>query len=187
MKLFTILAFCSMPGLAITVQTARGQINGPVTQNNITGVAVSGNAHPNNGHSNAAVSHGIARGPVSFSSRATYAQPAQIVGQPAMNLRPNYSPFVRTLNPTLAAMNVRQNSRTYNLEPNSDRRARSEIAQTIPIASDQHVVRTDRHRGIGQCEEIKETGLTRNLTHRPGVVIADRVRMQGRTEDLVQV
>ena len=40
MKLFRILAFCLMPGLAITVQTARGQTNGPVTQNNSTGVAV---------------------------------------------------------------------------------------------------------------------------------------------------
>ena len=143
MKLFRILAFCLMPGLAITVQTARGQTNGPVTQNNSTGAAVNGNSHANNGHSNAAVPHGIARGPVNVGPRATYAQPARIVGQPAVNFRPSYSPFVRTLNPTLAAMNVRQNPRTYNLEPNTDRSARSEIAQAMPITSDQHVVRTD--------------------------------------------
>jgi Putative peptidoglycan binding domain len=148
MKLFRILAFCLMPGLAITVQTARGQTNGPVTQNNSTGVAVNGSSHANNGHSNAAVSHGIARGPVNFSPRATYAQPARIVGQPAVNFRPSYSPFVRTLNPTLAAMNVRQNPRTYNLQPNPDRPARSEIAQTMPITSDQHVVRTDNSQSI---------------------------------------
>src|SRR6266446_1395470 len=64
MKLVRILTFCLMPGLAITVQIAHAQTTGSVAQNNSAGVAVNGNSHANNGHPNAAVSHGIARGPV---------------------------------------------------------------------------------------------------------------------------
>ena len=169
MKLFRILAFCLMLGLAITLQTARGQANGPVAQNNSAGIAGNGNSHANNGHSNAGVSHGIARGPVNFSPRSTYAQPARIVGQPAVNFGPSYSPFVRTLNPTLAAMNVRQNPRTYNLEPNTDRSARSEIAQTMPITSDQHVVRTDN------SQSITSGFARREMPQRPETIDAQRI------------
>ena len=156
MKLVRILAFCLMPGLAITVQTGYGQTNGPVAQNNSAGVAVNGNSHPTNGHPNAAVSHGIARGSVSVNPPSAYARPARIAGQPAMNFRSTYSPFVRTLNPTLAAMSVRQNPRTYNLQPNTDRLARNEIAQTMPTTSDQHVVRTDNSQSITSGSATRE-------------------------------
>src|SRR6266446_743263 len=148
MERLTIFALCSLAAFTIAVPRIHAQTNGSVAQNNGGNAAVNGNSRANNGYSNAAVSHGIARGPVNFGPRATYAQPARIVGQPAVNFRPSYSPFVRTLNPTLAAMNVRQNPRTYNLEPNTDRPTRSEIAQTMPITSDQHVVRTDNSQSI---------------------------------------
>jgi len=156
MERLTIFALCSLAAFTIAVPRIHGQTNGPVTQSNSAGVAVNGNSRANNGHPNAAVSHGIARGPVNFGPRATYAQPARIVGQPAVNFRPSYSPFVRTLNPTLAAMNVRQNPRTYNLEPNTDAPARSETAQTLPITRDQHVVRTDNSQSITSGFERRE-------------------------------
>jgi hypothetical protein len=75
-----------------------------------------------------------------------------------MNLRPDYSPFMRTLNPTLAAMNVRQNPRTHSLQPNTDRSARSEIAPTtLPITNDQQMVRTDNSRPITSDFARRET------------------------------
>jgi len=144
MKLFRILTFCLMPGLAITVQIAHAQTNGAVAQNNSGNAAVNGNSHSNNGHPNASVSHGIARGPVSFAPRMINSQPARIDGQPGMNPRTNYSPFLRQLNPTSAAMNARQSERIYNLHPNIDVLARREIAQVSPpIASAQRFVRAD--------------------------------------------
>ena len=144
MKLVRILAFCLMPGLAITVQTVDAQTNGPVAQNNSAGVAVNGNSHANNGHPNAAVSHGIARGPVSVAPGMVNSHPVGIGGQPGMNPRTNYSPFLRPLNPTLAAMTARQSGRTYNLHPNIDVLAKREIAQgSPPIASAQRFVRAE--------------------------------------------
>ena len=149
MKLFRILTFCLMPGLAITVQIAHAQTNGSVTQNNGGNAAVNGNSHSNNGHPNAAVSHGIARGPVSFAPRMINSQPARIDGQPGMNPRTNYSPFLRQLNPTSAAMNARQSERIYNLHPNIGVVARREIAQgSPPIASAQRFVRPDNLQPI---------------------------------------
>jgi len=148
MERLTIFALCWLAAFTMAVPRIDAQTNGSVAQNNSAGVAVNGNSHANNGHPNAAVSHSIARGPVSFAPGMINSHPARIAGQPAMNPRTNYSPFVRTLNPTLAAMNVRQNPRTYNPELNTDRPARSEIAQTMPITSDQHVVRTDNSQSI---------------------------------------
>jgi hypothetical protein len=67
-----------------------------------------------------------------------------MTGQPAINSRPNYSPFVRSLNPTLAAMSAWQTARTYNLQTNGDTLARREMSQTpLSIANAPRVVRTD--------------------------------------------
>jgi hypothetical protein len=147
MKRFRIFAFCLISALAIATSAIDGQTNVPVAQNNPR-VAASGHSHGTNVHATAPVARNVARGPAGFVPRTINSQPARMVGQSGMNLRPNYSPFVRTLNPTLAAMNVRQNPRTYNLQPNTDRSARNEIAQSMPITSDQHVVRTDNSQSI---------------------------------------
>jgi hypothetical protein len=147
MKRFRIFAFCLISALAIATSAIDGQPNVPVAQNNPR-VAASGHSHGTNVHATAPVARNVARGPAGFVPRTINSQPARMVGQSGMNLRPNYSPFVRTLNPTLAAMNVRQNPRTYNLQPNTDRSARNEIAQSMPITSDQHVVRTDNSQSI---------------------------------------
>ena len=149
MKLFRILAFCLMPGLAITVQTAHGQTNGPVAQKNSAGVALNGNSHANNRHPNAAVSHGIARGPVSFTPGMINSHPARIGGQPGMNPRTSYSPLPRPLNPTLAAMSARQSARFYNVQSTEGMLARNEIAQIRPpIANARRVVRADNLQPI---------------------------------------
>jgi hypothetical protein len=168
MKLFRILALCLMPGLAITVQTGHGQTNGPVAQNNSAGVAVNGNSHANNGHPNAAVSHGIARGPVSFAPGMINSQPARIDGQPGMNPRTNYSPFLRPLNPTLAAMSARQSERTYNLRSNTGMLARSEVARTsLPIASARRVVRADNLQPVTDDSVRRDLAETRLNTMNP--------------------
>ena len=144
MERLTIYALCSLAAFTIALPGIHAQTNGSVTQNNGGNAAVNGNSHSNNGHPNAAVSHGIARGPVSFAPGMVNSHPVGIGGQPGINARTNYSPFLRSLNPTLAAMSARQPERSYNLRSNIDVLARREIAQgSPPIASAQRFVRAD--------------------------------------------
>ena len=158
MERLTIFALCWLAAFTMVVPRIDAQTNGSVAQNNSAGVAVNGNSHANNGHPNAAVSHGIARGPVSFAPGMINAHPARIDGQPGMNARTNYSPFLRPLNPTLAAMSARQPERTYNLHPNIDVLAKREIAQgSPPIASAQRFVRAENLQPVTDDSGRRDT------------------------------
>src|SRR5947208_14907303 len=69
--------------------------------------------------------------------------PPQVQRQPT-NLRPNYSPLTRQLNPRLAAMSFQQQTPTDNVQPTGNLLPRSEIVQTpLAITDHQHAVRTD--------------------------------------------
>jgi len=140
MERLTIWAVCLISALAIVTPAVDGQTNAPVVQNGSQGAAT-GRSHTSNVHPNAPVSRNIARGPVSVGPRAINSPPAQIVGQRSMNLRPNYSQFMRPLNPTLAEMSARHVARPDSVQPNQDVLARSEIVQrTLPITNGQRVV-----------------------------------------------
>src|SRR4029077_3116428 len=144
MERLTIFALCWLAAFTMAVPRIDAQTNGSVAQNNSAGAAVNGHSHANNGHPNAAVSHGIARGPVSFAPGTINSHPARIGGQPVVNPRTTYSPFLRPMNSTLAAMSARQSERTYNLHSNIDVLARRDIAQdSPPIASAQRVARAE--------------------------------------------
>src|SRR6266699_1565265 len=112
-----ILAFCLISALAIVTPPVDGQTYAPVAQNGSQGAAVNARSPVSNVHPTAPISRNIARGPVSVGSRMINSPPAQIVGQPAINLRSNYSPLVRPLNPTLAEMSVRPTARIDNVRP----------------------------------------------------------------------
>jgi hypothetical protein len=63
---------------------------------------------------------------------------------PPRNFRPNYSPGIRQLNPSLAAVKVQQRARTDNVQPTSNLLPRSRIAQTpLSLTDDQRAVSTD--------------------------------------------
>jgi len=144
MERLTIFGLCSLAAFTATVPRIDAQTNGSVAQNNSAGVAVNGHSHASNGRPNAAVSQGIARGPVSFAPGMINSHPTRIGGQPGMNPGTSYSPFRRPMNSTLAAMSARQSERTYNLHRNIDVLARREIAQgSSPIASAQRVARAE--------------------------------------------
>jgi hypothetical protein len=140
MERLTILAFCLISALAIVTPRADAQTNAPFGQNGSPG-AVNGRSQASNAHPNAPISRNIARGPVSAGSRAINLPPAQIVGQHAINLRSNYSPLMRRLNPTLAEMSARPTAQIDNVQSIPGIPGRREIAQ--PIANAQPVVKTD--------------------------------------------
>jgi len=133
---------------AIATSSADGQTNAPLGQNSSHGAA-NGRSHATTAHPNASVMQNIARGPVGFGSRTINSYAPQIAGQHAIDLRPTYLPFMRPMNPTLAAMSVRQSARTYNVQPITGMVPRSAIAQnTLPLANDQRVVRTQNLQPI---------------------------------------
>jgi len=143
MERLTILAVCLISALAIGTLAVDGQTNAPVVQNGSQGAAT-GRSHASNVHPNAPISRNIARGPVNVGPRAINSPPAQIVGQRAMNLRSNYSQFMRPLNPTLAEMSARQTARIDNVQSIPGILPRRETAQTtLPMANAQPAVKTD--------------------------------------------
>ncbi len=116
MKRFSILAFCLISALAIAAPAVNGQTNVPVAQNG-SPVGANGRSHATGVHPNAPVARNSGRVAITGSPRLATARLGRIGDQPGMNLRPSYSPFVRPLNPTLAAMSARQVARTYNVQP----------------------------------------------------------------------
>src|SRR5205814_6949800 len=99
MERLTIWAVSLISALAIVTPAVDGQTNAPVVQNGSQGAAT-GRSHTSNVHPNAPISRNNARGPVNYGPRTINSYPAQIAGQGTVNFRPNYSQFMRPLNPT---------------------------------------------------------------------------------------
>jgi hypothetical protein len=88
---------------------------------------------------------------------------------PPRNFRPNYSPGMRQLNPSLAAVKVQQRARTDNVQPTSNLLPRSRIAQTpLSLTDDQRAVSTDDPKLTSDAvvkREISEGLETINTPH----------------------
>jgi hypothetical protein len=143
MKLSRFPALWSVAVLAIGICTSTGQTNGPVPQNGpraAAGNAVRGSSvRPNNPNPPY-----VPRGPVNVGQRPPGTLPTQMQSQPPTNFRPHYPRFVRPLNPTLAAMSIRQDARNDNVQPNGNVLRRGEIVQTtLPVTDTQRAPRTD--------------------------------------------
>src|SRR2546430_12909325 len=165
MERLTILTLCLTSLFAIATSSADGQTNAPLGQNSSHGAA-NGRSHATTAHPNASATQNIARGPVGFGPRTITSYAPQIAGQHAINLRPTYSPFMRPMNPTLAAMSVRQSARTYDVQPNTGVSPSREITQTKPpIMNAQRVVGTDnlaKSEISGGLEPLKTQRLATN-------------------------
>ena len=177
MKQFSILALCLILVLAITTSVVEGQMNVPVAQNG-SHAAGNGRSHATSARPNASVVQNIARGPANFGSRTINSYPTQIAGQRTVNFRPNYSQFMRPLNPTLAEMSARQTARIDNAQAIPGILARRDNEQTaLPIANAQPVVKTDNlkpirgdlaRREISEgLETIDTQGIARNNNVQP--------------------
>src|SRR5438067_4385860 len=177
MKQFSILALCLILVLAITTSVVEGQMNVPVTQNG-SHAAGNGRSHAANVHPSAPVAQNIASGPANFGPRTIHSYPTQTPGQRTVNFRPNYSQFMRPLNPTLAEMSARQTARIDNAQAIPGILARRDNEQTaLPIANAQPVVKTDNlkpirgdlaRREISEgLETIDTQGIARNNNVQP--------------------
>jgi hypothetical protein len=142
MKLSRLAALCSVVVLALGICTSTGQTNGPVPQN-APRVAPSNGVRGSNVRPNNSNLPYVPRGQANIGQRPSGTLPPQVQSQPT-NLRPNYSPLTRQLNPRLAAMRIQQHSPTDNMQPTGNLLPRSGIVQTpLSITDDQRAVRTD--------------------------------------------
>ncbi|OLA99483.1 MAG: hypothetical protein AUH08_11270 [Verrucomicrobia bacterium 13_2_20CM_54_12] len=148
--------------------TSTGQMTGFAPQNAPRVAANNGvrgsNMRPNN--SNLPY---VPRGPANIGQRPFGMLPPQVQRQPS-NLRSNYSPLTRQLNPRLAAMRIQQHTPTDNVQPTGNLLPRSEIVQTpLSITDDQRAVRTDDLKPINHVlvkGEISEGLETIDTPHR---------------------
>jgi Putative peptidoglycan binding domain len=126
MRRFTVLAFGLTGVLTIGVHPVAGQINAPVVQNS-SNPGVSHGARATAVHSGASAPQNFARGPMAVGPRLINAHPGGIPHYSGMSPRRNYSPSIRSLNPSLAAMNARQSARIDPVQPTSSLSARNEF------------------------------------------------------------
>ena len=142
MKLSRFPALCLVAVVAMGICTTRAQTNGPVLQAGPR-VAPSNGVRGNNVRPNNSNPPYVPRGPANIGQRPIGMLPPQVQSQPT-NLRPNYSPLTRQLNPRLAALRIEQHTPIDNVQPTGNLLPRSGIVQTpLAIPDDQRVVRTD--------------------------------------------
>ena len=126
MRRFTVLAFGLTGVLIIGVRPALGQINAPVVQNS-SHPGVSHGARGSVVRSAAPTSQNFARGLTAVGPRVINSHPSAMPLHSGVSARSNYSPYMRPLNPTLAAMNARQSARIDPVQPTSSLSARNEF------------------------------------------------------------
>src|SRR5437773_5296820 len=114
MKHFKFLALCFMAGMPASMHIAAGQGINPTVQTGSVRVVTTRSAPAPKafGVVNTAIAPHLAARPPSFTPRTFNTNAPRIIGQQGTNLRPNYSPAVRTVNPTLVAINAQRTTRT---------------------------------------------------------------------------
>jgi hypothetical protein len=128
MRRFIVLVF-GLAGLLITgVRPVAGQMNAPVVQNG-SHAAESHGPRPGTVHSAALASRSLAGGPTSVSPQVINSHPNAIPLHSGMSARSNYSPFIRPLNPALAAMTARHRAQIDHAQLTTNLVARNEFAR----------------------------------------------------------
>ncbi len=105
-------AICLVAALSVTIHSTCGQGLNPTVQNGAPRVAPSRGAPAAKPIAITSIAPHVAPRPTNFTPRTFNTYAPRMIAQPGTNLRPNYSPVVRTLNPTLAAINAQRIART---------------------------------------------------------------------------
>jgi hypothetical protein len=134
MKQHKFSPFCLTVTLTalVGVGVAAGQANLPVAPNGASRPVVSRSAPVAKPIASTPIApHAVPRA-IGMTQRTIASYPPRVATQPATNLRPNYSPGVRGLNPTLVALNVQRNARSIEKEPITlDPRTRQSELRTL--------------------------------------------------------
>jgi putative peptidoglycan binding protein len=115
MKRTRFSAICFVAALSVSIHSASGQGLNPTVPNGAPRVTPGRDASLARPVVNTSIAPTVASRPTSFSPRTITYVP-RMIGQPGTNLRPNYSPVVRTFNPTLAAISAQRIARSREQE-----------------------------------------------------------------------
>jgi hypothetical protein len=122
MKRCELSVICLIAALSASIHTAGGQVINATMQNASSRAVTSRAAPAAKPIVNTAIAPRVAPRPTSFTPRTFNSHAPRVIAQPGMNLRPNNSPVVRTLNPTLATIKAQPIARvgepqTITLDP----------------------------------------------------------------------
>jgi len=112
MKRFEFSAFCLIAALAASIHTAAGQVINQTAPGGSSRVVTSRGAPAAKPIANASIAPRVAPAPANFRPKAFTAYTPHSIGQSRTNIRTNYSPVVRTVNPTFAAISPERIART---------------------------------------------------------------------------
>src|SRR5437764_2275569 len=130
----TVLMSAVTAVLGIGVSPVAGQMNGPAVQNGPHAI-VSHPTRATSAHAARPTSPTFTSAPVNVVHRPMSSQLPGFHPYAAVNARPNYSPFTRSVNPTLAAMRARRNARLHDLLSSRRRLASNEFTHShVPFA-----------------------------------------------------
>jgi hypothetical protein len=117
MKELKFSALCLIAALFASIHSGSGQVINASVQNVSSRAARSRAAPAAKPIANTAIAPHVAPRPMSFVPRTVSSYVPRTVGQLAPNLRPNYSAFTRSVNPTVAAINAQRIRRIGGQEP----------------------------------------------------------------------
>jgi hypothetical protein len=117
MKEYRFSALCLIAALFASIHSGSGQVINASVQNVSSRAAPSRAAPAAKPIANTAIASHVAPRPTSFVPRTVSSYVPRTVGQLAPNLRPNYSAFTRSVNPTVAAINAQRIRRIGGQEP----------------------------------------------------------------------
>ena len=110
MKQSKFLVLCLIAAFSLCLHTAAGQVINATMQSGSSRVVTSRAAPVAKPVANTAIAPHVFPRPASFSSRTISSYAPRMTGQPGTNLQRNYSPSVRTLNPTFAALRTQRSA-----------------------------------------------------------------------------
>ncbi len=117
MKEFRFSALCLIAALAVSIQTAAGQVTNATAQNVSSRPAPSRAVPAARPIVNTAIALHVAPRPASVVPRTVSSYAPHTVAQSAPNLLPNYPVVARSLNPTVASINAQRIRRSAGQEP----------------------------------------------------------------------
>jgi hypothetical protein len=163
MKHFKFSASWLIAALSVSIHTASGQIINATAQNASPRVVTSRGAPAAKPIVNTSIAPRVAAVPTSFNPRAVNTSAPRMISQPGTNLRSNYPPVTRPLNPDLATMRTQRSAR---------------VAEQGPIRVDPATRQTElrtlaamrERRGFGkENRTLAAIDAQRHATHDPAI------------------
>ena len=141
MKHSKFSAFWLIAALSVSIHTVGGQVINATAQNASPRVVTSRGAPAARPSVNTSIAPRVAAVPANLNPRMVNTGAPRMISQPATNLRSNYSPVTRGLNPALVTVRMQRSARHAELEPiRVDPATRQTELRTVAAIRERHGV-----------------------------------------------